>query len=372
MDVRVLIVEDDAENVRVCGDVLIAHGHKFDSAADMESAQKLLVPDRYGFVILDLDFPVAPGRLSRKENGKLLLEHIRKTPGLENLPVIVVTGRDGGDWDFGVSVLKTGHGGWTDYLRKPIHGEKLDKAIKDALAHMNGAQANERLKGSFARLASFKAVPRVMAIYEDRVTLCGIEVWRDCAEAGLRDALALLSRKDNNGFVRIRGTKLNKDLSRDASNPIGKPLERFCKRASDLLKVQACIECGRYDILESKGGGYHFTSGMNIKVVGEWARALGIEPELAPDEPTCEPSAPTNEPDEPMNERQQWIMSQLQNGFQLTLKAIVQHFRGRWDRSTINRDLKGLRARRLIATHALGYYARVSDTDRNPPNQSSA
>lgn len=347
MSIRVLIVEDDPDNSRTLGDILAAHRHDYDSAGEMETALKLLQPGKYDYLILDMDFPVAPGRLSRRENGRILLEQIRKTNGLETLPVIVMTGRDNDESDFIVSVMKAGHGGWTDYLQKPINGDKVDKAIKDALAHREKTVVPAAAK---TVLEAFSAAQREMVVYEDHVTVLGAEVWRECEHTQTRDALALLSRKGKDGFVRIRGTKLTKDVGRQATNQIGRPIADLCNRISEVLAEKG-IQCGREDVIRNKAGGYHFREWMVIRVTGDWASALGI----TPDTPEAKGLVTA---EKPLNERQQWILTQLDKGVRLKLKDVLTHFRSQCNRSTINRDLKTLRERAVIETGSDGSYVR--------------
>ncbi len=64
----------------------------------------------------------------------------------------------------------------------------------------------------------FNSAERKLVLHEDRIVLCGAEVWRDCGQPVVRDALAMLSQRDADGFVRIRGIKLTNDLGRDPSN----------------------------------------------------------------------------------------------------------------------------------------------------------
>ena len=366
---RLLVVDDEEDIVGTVGDILYSHGYEHDAAGDQETAKNMLAPGKYDGLILDLDIPAGPDRLSRPENGRNLLRHLRQTPGLERLPVIVITGRDNGDLDFIINVMKDGHGGWTDYVRKPIHGDKLDKAIRDALTTQK-----EPLPVPSAitrQLEPFTAAKREMVIYEDRVTLCGVEVWRDSAQPDLLKALVMLSERDPHGFVRLRGSKLNKTLDRNASNPISKPLERFCKRASEILLAERGLECGRYDIVGNSAGGYHFTNWMTVRVAGSSEDEPGEtgneprEPKNEPAETGREPVSlknetgnETNEPDReadgPLNERQQWILEQVRKGTLLRLKDVIPHFHK--NRSTINRDLHDLRKRGLIRTDENGYY----------------
>jgi hypothetical protein len=227
----------------------------------------------------------------------------------------------------------------------------IEPALADAITHW--ACGSEEPQSSAARAAvqrPFHEDKREVVLYEDRITVCGEELWRDCGQAHLRDALALLSRTDKNGYVRIRGTQLSKDLGRDATNHIGKPLADFCKRVSDCMRARG-LECGREDVIKNSAGGYHLRDWIIIRIVGSWAEPLGISHSKSEILSGSMPSEKVQ-----LNPRQRWILEQLTAGVKLTLKDVVAHFRAQWNRSTINRDLRVLRERGLITKHTAGHY----------------
>lgn len=58
MTLRALVVADMEKIAREVSDILDSLGHKHDLAMDQESARKLLGPDKYNYVLLDLEIPV--------------------------------------------------------------------------------------------------------------------------------------------------------------------------------------------------------------------------------------------------------------------------------------------------------------------------
>jgi DNA-binding response OmpR family regulator len=351
MKYRALVIDDDKEIIRTVGDVLTSLNHAYDSAGDQESARKMLVAGKYDYILLDLEIPVRPGRLCRIENGKNLIREIRKTPGIENLPVIVMTGHGNDSPDLAVSVMRTGA---DHYVKKPFAGDELDKAIREVLARDKQSDHTPRTKTEHKTLTPFNAEKREMVIEEERVTVCGVEVWQDCYQPDMRNVLMMLNRKEGGHYVRIKGSKLMKDLGRDPSNPLGKPISSFRANASNRLKEQCGLECGKQDIIASGQGGYYFTEWMDVHIVGSTAR----EPK---NEPTEKRSGPANE--NVLNERQKWILEQLEKGVKLRYKDIVRHTNK--DRSTINRDLKVLRDQQSIASHDKGYYVQAKAVNKS-------
>jgi len=345
---RALVIDDDKEIIRTVGDVLTSLNHAYDSAGDQESARKMLAADKYDYILLDLEIPVKPGRLCRIENGKNLIREIRKTPGMENIPVIVMTGHGNDSPDLAVSVMRTGA---DHYVKKPFAGDELDKAIREVLARDKQPDHALRTKTEHKALTPFNAEKRAMVIEEERVTVCGVEVWRDCYQADMREVFLMLNKKEGGHYVRIKGSKLMKDLGRDPSNPLGKPISSFRANASNRLKEQCGLECGKQDIIASGQGGYYFTEWMDVHIAGSKTH----EPK---NESAVKPLKPGNEP--VLNERQKWILEQLDKGVRLHRTDIVRHMQK--NRSTINRDLRNLRNRGLIGMHNDGYYVILLNT----------
>lgn len=228
-----------------------------------------------------------------------------------------------------------------------IEPEIADAITLWSLGRRGGLAAAMMTSGGISK-EPFSARVREIEIHEDRILLCGLEVWRDCSTTHLRDALAMLSRRNAHGFIRVRGTQLTRDLGRDSTNHIGKPLADFCARASQVLESHG-MSCGRDEVLQNSGGGYHFRDWIIVKIVGTWAAPLLH----SRDEETKAESAK-------LNERQKWVMAQIDRGLPLQQKDVIFHFRSQWNASTIKRDLKHLRESGLITTGASGGYLRVS------------
>jgi len=347
---RALVIDDDEEIVHEVVDILDSLNHDHDSAGDQEAARNLLADNKYDYVLLDLEIPVKPRRLSRIENGKNLLAEMRATPGMETVPVIVMTGHGHDSPDLAVSVMKSGA---VDYVKKPFDGGQLDKAIREALAKARKAAGIPHRK-----LIPFSDETRDLVVYEDCITVCGVEVWRDCGQPDMLVVAKLLSEKKRGHFVRKRGADLDKVLGRDASNPIARRINDFRNRAIEALKSED-IDCGKEDIIASRGGGYHFSNCVRAEIAG----SSSDEPHgtgVSQNETACpinEPVHGTPEPAlGPQNDRQEWILEQLDKGEKLRMKDILRHTKR--TRSTINRDLNLLRQQGFIATHPEGYYIR--------------
>jgi DNA-binding response OmpR family regulator len=340
---RALVVDDDVGILQMVRDILDSLNHYCDLAGDQGTAWKLFEARHYDYVLLDLEIPVEPGRLFRKENGMNLLKQISGHPAKNGVPVIVMTGHGKDSPDLAVSLMRPN--GAKDFVTKPFDKGNLDEAIRRVLAKGGQDAPTPQVEPKIKGPTPFKAEKREMVIYDDRVTLCGIQVWTDCAfpETGL--ILRKLSERTHDGYVRIKGPKLNKDLGRDISNPVSKFIKRF--RENCRSKMASCLglDCGMHDVIgdPKRGGGYHLTETIEIRIEDGEERTV---------EQPC-----SMQVEHPLNERQQWILDQIRQGFRIGQKDAVAHFFGERTETTIKRDLKALRGRGLIFTDRDGCYS---------------
>jgi two-component system cell cycle response regulator DivK len=104
---RILVVEDNALNLRLVRDILELRGHTVRTAGDVAEARQQLAGQPPSLVLMDIQIPGG--------GGELLLREIRSSAGLAALPVIAVTAQAmDGDRQ---RLLAAGFDG---YLSKPI------------------------------------------------------------------------------------------------------------------------------------------------------------------------------------------------------------------------------------------------------------
>ena len=65
MKPRALVIDDDTAIVREVEDILASLDHDCDAVGDQDAARRLLGAGRYAYILLDLEIPVKPGKLSR-------------------------------------------------------------------------------------------------------------------------------------------------------------------------------------------------------------------------------------------------------------------------------------------------------------------
>ncbi|AND71150.1 histidine kinase [Dyella thiooxydans] len=119
---QVLLVEDDITVAAVIRGLLERQGHAVAHVANGLSALAELERGRPDLLLLDLDLPGLDGfqlaRLIRQREG-----------GAEHLAIVAITARSGGDEE-----LRARQAGMDGFLRKPLSGAQLARAMEAAMA----------------------------------------------------------------------------------------------------------------------------------------------------------------------------------------------------------------------------------------------
>jgi hypothetical protein len=173
-----------------------------------------------------------------------------------------------------------------------------------------------------------------MVIHEDRITLCEAEVWVDRAQDDIRSVLlALAQRTAAGGRVHLKGTHLDEQLGRPATNPIRPPIHDFRERCVHVMDEIAGLDCTMNDVIAGpKGGDYFIPDWIDVEIIGDADTVI-------------EPAAATGTTHEDVKA---WVLAQLAEGARLRQKDVVDEFAGRRERSSIVRDLGTMRAEGLI------------------------
>lgn len=118
---RLLVVEDDPDTRLALQVRLYASGFEVATAEDCATALTVARRVKPDLITLDLGLPGG--------DGLQVLERIRNQPGLDGVPVIVLSARDGAV--HGPRALEAGAAA---YLEKPVDNAKFVAAIRSALA----------------------------------------------------------------------------------------------------------------------------------------------------------------------------------------------------------------------------------------------
>jgi PAS domain S-box-containing protein len=116
----ILVVEDDDAVARVLGIMLQRAGHSVTRANCLAEARKALAARRPSAILLDMKLPDG--------SGFDLIDHMAETPGLEQLPVVVLSGVEP-SFDHRLRSDRI-----VEWLIKPFAERELLRALGDAIA----------------------------------------------------------------------------------------------------------------------------------------------------------------------------------------------------------------------------------------------
>ena len=120
MNQKILIVEDNPQNMRLIEMVLRAKGYTLLKATDGEEALDTAIRERPDLIIMDIQLP--------KLNGLEVTMKLRETPALSHIPIIAVTAYAmTGDKERFID------GACDAYLSKPIITRELPGVIAQML-----------------------------------------------------------------------------------------------------------------------------------------------------------------------------------------------------------------------------------------------
>ncbi|MEH1820747.1 MAG: response regulator [Nostoc sp.] len=108
----VACVDDSPMICRSLEEILTHQGYRFVGIQDSLTAVLNLIKSKPDFIFLDLLMP--------KVNGYEICSQIRKTPSLKNVPVVILTGKDGI-----VDRMRAKLVGATDFMGKPVEADKV-------------------------------------------------------------------------------------------------------------------------------------------------------------------------------------------------------------------------------------------------------
>jgi DNA-binding response OmpR family regulator len=118
---RIIIADDDELVGEIARDALIASGHGVGLLGNGADALRVIRQRKPDLVILDCNMP--------EMSGLLVLREMRKSTDLFDLPVLILTGRQGG-----TDEEMARYEGADDYMKKPFDPDELVFRAEELLA----------------------------------------------------------------------------------------------------------------------------------------------------------------------------------------------------------------------------------------------
>jgi len=198
----ILIVDDDPLIQAILQDALNDAGFGVVVAGDGDAALNSFALVKPDLVLLDM---VMPGK-----NGCETCRELRKLPGGEYTPILMVTGIDGPD-----SIHQSFDAGATDFVSKPINTELLVHRIRYML---RASQNVRKLAENQARLEMLKVAVDSLPIGITFCDLDGIIVYSNPAEAAMHgyEVDELLGKEARRFSTSSRSRHLGPDRLKDA------------------------------------------------------------------------------------------------------------------------------------------------------------
>ena len=151
---RVLVVDDDPTMRLLVGEALEPGGLEVEEAADGSLAIREFRRHPHDLVLLDVRMPGS--------DGFAVCEEIRKAPGGEDVPIVIMTGLD--DLD---SIRRAYEVGATDFITKPIPWLVLSHRVRYLL---RASEEARELRRSRERLANAQRLARMGSWHYDFAT----------------------------------------------------------------------------------------------------------------------------------------------------------------------------------------------------------
>jgi two-component system, cell cycle response regulator DivK len=118
---KILVVEDNALNIKLFCDLLAAHGHQPEAVLDSRQALEAARAFKPDLIITDIQLPHV--------TGLELMELIRKDEELQDVPIMAVTAYAGVGDDERIRAA-----GAQAYVSKPISVVRFAETVEDLLA----------------------------------------------------------------------------------------------------------------------------------------------------------------------------------------------------------------------------------------------
>jgi two-component system, cell cycle response regulator DivK len=120
MTKRILVVEDQADNLQILRDLLSNAGYEMIEAQDGEAGVRIAASERPDLILMDIQLPLLDGYEATRR--------IKADPALRATPIIVIT-----SYALSGDEAKASAAGCDSYVSKPYSPRKLLAKIREYL-----------------------------------------------------------------------------------------------------------------------------------------------------------------------------------------------------------------------------------------------
>ena len=120
MSKRILLVEDEEDNMQILRDLLTS-GYEIDEAADGEKALAAVAKRRPDLILMDIQLPIMDGYEATRR--------IKANPALRSIPIIAIT-----SYAMGEDEKRARAAGCDDFVAKPYSPRQLLAKVREYLS----------------------------------------------------------------------------------------------------------------------------------------------------------------------------------------------------------------------------------------------
>jgi hypothetical protein len=194
---------------------------------------------------------------------------------------------------------------------------------------------------------------------DDRVELCGVEIYSGPRSDRKRKLLKLLSAQRTGRFVAYSGNTLVGLLPAKSDGEVAGLIRDLRRRITSGLR-EVGIECGPNSVIQSGGPGYRFAESLSVQFADDENQEAVLGHNSGDDDPVRDPvkhadsrgdtvsdpvDDPVAKPDDPVA-RREWILRQAAAGRQLRAPHIAEALK--CSTETAKRDLAALKDAKKI------------------------
>lgn len=128
---KILLVEDDADNISLLTRLLMHHGHEISVATDAQTAVEKADGERPQLILMDLELPTSPDSQPDPNAGLEATRQIKANPAISSIPIIALTAHT-----MAHHQEKIAAAGCDDFQEKPIF--PFDNLLKKIDSYTGG------------------------------------------------------------------------------------------------------------------------------------------------------------------------------------------------------------------------------------------